>query len=197
MEKVILKYKATEAAGLNAKSEEAELIAGAKSGQEQAFEQIFRLHKDRVFSICMRMTGNYYEAEDLLQDSFLLVFRNIAGFRGDSSFSTWLSRVVVNAVIDSLRRRHPHMNRDIEEMTESEIPHTPDARRTGDLTMERLRLERAIAALSPGYRAVFVLHDVEGYSHEEISRWIGSSVGTCKSQLHKARRKMRELLTGD
>jgi RNA polymerase sigma-70 factor (ECF subfamily) len=120
----------------------------------------------------------------------------MGGFRGDSSFSTWLYRIAVNAVVDSLRKRHPRIETAMDDVAEQDLPAKPTAESAGDLTLERLRIERAIAALSPGYRSVLVLHDVEGYSHEEISQWLGSSIGTCKSQLHKARRRMRELLSG-
>jgi RNA polymerase sigma-70 factor (ECF subfamily) len=177
-----------------ARQDEADLIREAKIGKERAFEKLFRLHKDRVFSICMRMTGNFYEAEDLLQESFAQAFKHITGFRGDASFGTWLYRVTVNVVIEALRKTNPHLERSFVECGVPESSGVPQHAAGGDLTIERLRLERAIAALAPGYRIVLVLHDVEGYNHEEIARHLGSSIGTCKSQLHKARKKLRELL---
>lgn len=174
---------------------ETALVGAARRGEEDAFEKIFLLHKDRVFSICLRMTGSHFDAEDLLQESFVLAFKNIAGFRGDSSFSTWLYRITVNVVVDFLRKRHPRLIMAAGEPLEHEIAIHPIRDRGRDWTLERLRLEHAIARLPPGYRSVLVLHDVEGYNHEEIAQCVGTSTGTSKSQLHKARKRLRELLT--
>lgn len=190
-----LKQRKLEVFGLNPRLAEAELVEGAVRGDERALEKIFRLHKDRVFSICMRMTGNFYEAEDLLQETFVRVFRKIGSFRGDSSLSTWLHRIAVNVTIESLRKRQPSTDLLADDAAEGERGSLPMPSSKIDLTLERLRLERAIAALPPGYRLALVLHDVEGYNHEEIAGFLGSCVGTSKSQLHKARRKLRDLLT--
>ena len=177
------------------RSPEEELLDGARRGEESALEQLFRQHKDRVFSLCLRMTGNYFEAEDLTQESFLQAFRKLQLFRGESSFSTWLYRVTMRVVLDELRRRHPTENLlDIVAAGKEAETLSLGSVAQRDFTLERLRLERAIAALPTGYRVILVLHDIEGYSHEEIAQSLGSQTGSCKSQLHKARRKLRELL---
>ena len=182
--------------GLNTQSGEAELVRAAQAGQEKAFEQLFRLHKDRVFSICLRLTGNYHEAEDLAQESFVLAFRRIGTFRGEALFGTWIYRIAMRVVIDALRKRHPQMETLNEEQVAADIAKCSGNADGKDLTLERLELERAIAQLPTGYKAVLVLHDIEGHSHEEIAEILRFTPGTCKSQLHKARRKLRELLLG-
>lgn len=188
--------RAFEIVGSNTGYGETDLIQDVVRGDEQACQRFFQTHKDRVFSVCLRMTGNYYEAEDLLQETFLRAFRKIAGFRGESSLRTWIHRIAVNVVIESLRRRHPDFQLPEIETAETVPGGLPALHWGVDLTVERLRLERAIAGLPPGYRAVLVLHDVEGYSHEEIAQFLGSQIGTSKSQLHKARRILRKLLGG-
>jgi RNA polymerase sigma-70 factor (ECF subfamily) len=175
---------------------EAELIQAAQSGEEKAFEQLFRQHKDRVFSLCLRLTGNYHEAEDMTQESFVLAFRRIGNFRGESMFGTWLYRITVRVVIDALRKKHPQLETFQEDFPAAEMPARKGVSGAKDLTLERLQLERAIARLPDGYKAVLVLHDIEGHNHEEIAEMLGFNPGTCKSQLHKARRKLRELLIG-
>jgi RNA polymerase sigma-70 factor, ECF subfamily len=176
---------------------EAELIQAAQSGEEKAFEQLFHQHKDRVFSLCLRLTGNYHEAEDMAQESFVLAFRRIADFRGESMFGTWLYRITVRVVIDALRKKRPQLVEPFnEDFPVAERPSRKGISEAQDLTIERLQLERAIARLPDGYKAVLVLHDIEGHSHEEIAEMLGFNPGTCKSQLHKARRKLRELLIG-
>jgi RNA polymerase sigma-70 factor (ECF subfamily) len=182
--------------GLSPQSGEAELVRAAQAGQEKAFEQLFRLHKDRVFSICLRLTGNYHEAEDLAQESFVLAFRRISDFRGESLFGTWIYRIAVRVVIDFLRKKHPQMENLSDEQVAGATTKYSGHAEEQDMTLERLHLERAIAQLPAGYKAVLVLHDIEGYSHEAIAEILGFHLGTCKSQLHKARRKLRELLVG-
>lgn len=165
-----------------------------QSQQAQSFEEVFRLHHRRVYSICLRMTGNPAEAEDLTQDVFVLVFRKLAGFRGESAFTTWLHRLTVNQVLMHFRKSHVRK----EQLTEDgEIP----VRTTFDRSrfnrspvLDRLALDEAIVQLPHGYRLVFVLHDVEGLEHSEIASLLGCSIGTSKSQLHRARMRMRILL---
>jgi len=176
---------------------EAEAIERAKQGDEQAFEVLYHLHKRRVYSLCLRMTANTAAAEDLTQEAFLQLFRKIGTFRGESAFSTWLHRMAVNVVLMQLRKKGlPLVS--LEETMESEEespkkePGAEDARLAGSLN--RLQLEQAIGDLPPGYRMVFLLHDVEGYEHNEIAEMVGCSIGNSKSQLHKARMKLRELL---
>ena len=176
---------------------EAEAIEGAKQGNARAFETLYNLHKRRVYSLCLRMTANTATAEDLTQEAFLQLFRKIATFRGESAFSTWLHRMAVNVVLMQLRKKGlPVVS--LEDTLESEEdsprkePGAEDLALAGSI--DRMALKRAIEELPPGYRSIFVLHDVEGYEHNEIAGIVGCSIGNSKSQLHKARLKMRELL---
>ena len=166
----------------------------AQSHQAQSFEEIFRLHHRRVYSICLRMTGNLAEAEDLTQDVFVLVFRKLASFRGESAFTTWLHRLTVNQVLMHFRKGHVKK----EQLTEDgEMPVEIVVNRNRfnrSPLLDRLALNEAIAQLPQGYRIVFVLHDVEGLEHSEIASLLGCSIGTSKSQLHRARMRMRFLL---
>jgi len=177
---------------------EAEAIERAKQGDGGAFQVLYNLHKRRVYSLCLRMTGNTASAEDLTQEAFLQLFRKIATFRGESAFSTWLHRMSVNVVLMQLRKKSLPVV-PIDETMEGEDdgvvrkePGAPDGRLAG--AIDRLQLQRAVDELPPGYRTIFVLHDVEGYEHNEIAGMVGCSIGNSKSQLHKARIKLRELL---
>jgi len=176
----------------------AELITRAQRGEENAFEALFLQHRQRVYSVCLRMIGNTAEAEELTQDAFLQVFRKIQTFRGESAFSTWLHRISVNIVLMRLRKKSV-MATSLEESTRGEesedLPReygAPDLVLTGSI--DRVHLERAIAQLPPGYKQAFVLHDVQGYEHNEIAALLGCSIGNSKSQLHKARVRLRKLL---
>src|SRR5215470_15537073 len=177
---------------------EALAIERAKQGDAEAFEFLYGLHKRRVYSLCLRMTGNPASAEDLTQEAFLQLFRKIGTFRGESAFSTWLHRMSVNVVLMQLRRKNlpvvpidETMEGDEESSVRKE-PGAPDERLAGSI--DRLQLQRAVDNLPPGYRTIFVLHDVEGYEHNEIAGIVGCSIGNSKSQLHKARMKLRDLL---
>jgi RNA polymerase sigma-70 factor (ECF subfamily) len=178
-------------------SAEAQAIADAKQGDAAAFEVLYHAHKRRVYSLCLRMIGDPAEAEDLAQEAFLQMFRKIGTFRGDAAFSTWLHRLTVNLVLMRLRKKGlwttslDDSGPDSEDSRPMEIG-TADATLTG--SVDRLTLEKAIDALPPGYRMIFQLHDVDGYEHREIAGMIGCSVGNSKSQLHKARMKLREML---
>jgi RNA polymerase sigma-70 factor (ECF subfamily) len=179
------------------KLSELELIERAKQGDAEAFEALYHLHKRRVYSLCLRMTANTAAAEDLTQEAFLQLFRKIATFRGESAFSTWLHRMAVNVVLMQLRKKGlPVVPLEDTVETEEEIPKkelgAPDRNLAGSI--DRLQLQRAVDDLPPGYRSIFVLHDVEGYEHNEIAEIVGCSVGNSKSQLHKARLKLRDLL---
>ena len=176
---------------------DSQLIARAQKGDEEAFASLFEAHKRRVYSLCLRMTGNVAEAEDLTQEAFLQLFRKIGTFRGESAFSTWLHRLVVNVVLMHLRKKG------LQQVSLDETDPTleePVKRDYGDDdrrligSIDRITLARAIGKLPPGYRAVFVLHDMEGYEHNEIAGILNCSVGNSKSQLHKARMKLREAL---
>jgi RNA polymerase sigma-70 factor, ECF subfamily len=176
---------------------EAEAIERAKQGDAEAFETLYHLHKRRVYSLCLRMTANTAAAEDLTQEAFLQLFRKIGTFRGESAFSTWLHRMAVNVVLMQLRRKGLAVvpleeTIETEEESPRKEPGAEDVRLAGSI--DRLQLEHAIAELPPGYRAVFLLHDVQGYEHNEIARMVGCSIGNSKSQLHKARMRLREFL---
>lgn len=174
-----------------------ELAQAAASGDMSAFEQLYARHSRRVYSLCLRMTANPAEAEDLSQEVFIQLFRKAGSFRGESAFTTWLHRLTVNQVLMHFRRRGVRLEQPTEdgEVPARTEPGTEDPRQMP--VVERIALDRAISQLPPGYRAVFVLHDVEGHEHEEVARLLGCSVGTSKSQLHKARMKLRQiLLTG-
>ena len=170
------------------------LAQKASTGDMQAFEQLYQRHNRRVYSLCLRMTQNVSEAEDLAQEVFIQLFRKIGSFRGESAFTTWLHRLTVNQVLMHFRKRSV---RDEKTTEEGETPEqivkgteNPNAMPVVD----RIALDKAIGQLPPGYKMVFTLHDIEGHEHEEIARMLGVSVGTSKSQLHKARMKLRGLL---
>ena len=171
-----------------------ELAQRASSGDMPSFEQLYARHSRRVYSLCLRMTANTAEAEDLAQEVFIQLFRKIGSFRGESQFTTWLHRLTVNQVLMHFRRKGVRL----EQTTEDGEAPVQVVRGTEDPSrmpvVDRIALERAVEGLPPGYRAVFILHDVEGHEHEEIARMLGCSVGTSKSQLHKARMKLRTLL---
>ena len=177
---------------------EAEAIARAKDGDSECFEMLYGMHKRRVYSLTLRMTGNTAEAEDLTQEAFLQLYRKIGTFRGESAFSTWLHRLAVNVVLMHLRKKGlPEVS--LEETMEPQQEDGPKkdvGARDNVLagSIDRVNLERSIESLPPGYRIIFVLHDVEGYEHNEIAEMMGCSIGNSKSQLHKARMKLRDLL---
>jgi RNA polymerase sigma-70 factor (ECF subfamily) len=169
----------------------AQRIAG---GDMQAFAEFYQCYHRRVYTLCLRMTNNIAEAEDLAQDVFIHVYRKIGSFRGESTILTWLHRVTVNQVLMHFRKgvvRHEQTTAD--GGPPESLAHLPETSSQMPV-VDRLALDKAIAQLPPGYRAVFILHDVEGYEHTEIARICGISVGTTKSQLHKARMKLRKLL---
>jgi RNA polymerase sigma-70 factor, ECF subfamily len=177
---------------------EADAIRLAQRGDGAAFERLYHLHSRRVYSLCLRMVGNPAAAEDLAQEAFLQLFRKIQTFRGESAFSTWLHRLTVNVVLMRLRRRNV-MEISLNEISEQDEESSPprevgaaDLKLSG--SVDRVNLQRAVDQLPPGYRAVFVLHDVEGYEHNEIADMLSCSIGNSKSQLHKARSRLRELL---
>jgi RNA polymerase sigma-70 factor (ECF subfamily) len=177
---------------------EAEAIEAAQAGDAEAFSKLYTLHKRRVYTLCLRMLGNVSEAEDMTQEAFLHLFRKIGSFRGESAFSTWLHRLTVNLVLMQLRKKGLQLV-SLEDTINPADEETPkrdfgssDLHLTG--SVDRVTLERAVASLPPGYRMVFVLHDVEGFEHNEIATMLECSTGNSKSQLHKARLKLRELL---
>jgi len=176
-----------------------DLIQRVQSGDPEAFSALFYAHKPRVYSVCLRMTNNSAEAEDLTQDAFLQVYRKLATFRGDSALSTWLYRVAVNTVLMHFRKKA------LRQVSLDEPCRQKDGRsirrdygiRDEQLagTVDRIALARAIRELPVGYRTIFLLHEVEGYEHQEIARLLDCSVGNSKSQLHKAKQRIQELLS--
>jgi RNA polymerase sigma-70 factor (ECF subfamily) len=181
-----------------ADSPDALILARAQDGDHGAFAQIYAVHKRRVYSLCLRMLGNIAEAEDLTQEAFLQLHRKIATFRGDSAFSTWLHRLTINVVLMHLRRKGLNLislDEALDPSPESGPMRSfgaPDLRLTGSI--DRMTLEKAVESLPAGYRLIFVLHDIEGYEHNEIAALLDCSIGNSKSQLHKARMKLREAL---
>lgn len=170
------------------------LATKAGKGDMIAFEEIYQRHHRRVYSICFRMLQKECEAEDLSQEVFIQLYRKIGTYRGDSAFTTWLHRLTVNQVLMHWRKRTVKYEKTVEE------EHMPDRTVRGSedpLKMridDKIALESAIDQLPPGYKSVFVLHAVEGFEHEEVAKILGCSVGTSKSQLHKAKLKLRKLL---
>jgi RNA polymerase sigma-70 factor, ECF subfamily len=177
---------------------ERSLVQRAQDGDEEAFATLFELHKKRVYSVCLLMTKDVAEAEDLTQEAFLQVFRTIGTFRGEAAFSTWLYRIAVNTVLMKLRRQKSRTMLSLNEPVSHESPSLShdvgkkDPRLSG--TIDRIALLRAIESLPDGCRRVFALHEIEGYQHHEIARLLHCSIGNSKSQLHKAKLKMRDLL---
>ena len=176
------------------KATDFELTQAAAGGDMVAFEEVYQRHHRRVYSICLRMLQNSYEAEDLTQDVFIQLYRKIGSFRGDSAFTTWLHRMTVNQVLMHFRKRTVKFEKTTEEgeTPVQIVPGTDNPFRMP--VVDKIALENAIDQLPTGYKNVFVLHDVEGFEHEEVANILGCSVGTSKSQLHKARLKLRKLL---
>ena len=170
------------------------LAQAATKGNMFAFEELYNRHHRRVYSLCLRMLQNTAEAEDLTQEVFIQLYRKIGSFRGDSAFTTWLHRMTVNQVLMHFRKRTVKFEKTTEE-GETPVQIVIGTENQSRMPIvDKIALESAIAQLPNGYKNVFVLHDVEGYEHEEVARILGCSVGTSKSQLHKARLKMRKLL---
>src|SRR6478735_8972757 len=176
------------------KASDFELTQAAAGGDMVAFEEIYQRHHRRVYSICLRMLQNAYEAEDLTQDVFIQLYRKIGSFRGDSAFTTWLHRMTVNQVLMHFRKRTVKYEKTTEE---GETPVQVVSGTENPFRMpivDKIALDNAIDQLPKGYKNVFMLHDVEGFEHEEVAKILGCSVGTSKSQLHKARLKLQKLL---
>jgi RNA polymerase sigma-70 factor (ECF subfamily) len=178
---------------------ENEAIRLAQEGNSEGFERLYRLHSRRVYGLCLHMSKDPLEAEDFTQDAFLQAFRKIQSFRGDSRFSTWLHRLTVNVVLMGFRRKkRPRISLDeaLDLNEESRKPIVEFSR--ADLTLngviDRIYLVKAIDQLPRGYKKMFLLHDIQGYKHDEISRIVGCSVENSKSQLHRARMRLRQLL---
>ncbi len=171
-----------------------ELCKLAADGSLAAFEIIYQRYHRRTYSLALRMTQSQTEAEDLTQEVFIQLFRKIGSFRGDSAFSTWLHRMTVNQVLMHFRKRSVKNEKTSEdgEIPEQAVPGSINPSKMQ--VIDKIALKNAIAELPSGYKKVFILHDIEGFEHEEVARMMGISVGTSKSQLHKARLKLRTLL---
>jgi len=180
---------------------EQEAVLRAQNGDPAGFEYLYRSTSKRIYSICLRMLKNATDAEDMTQQVFLQLFRKIGNFRGEARFSTYAYRVTFNAVLMHLRRKrlveiHPESDGPGEARPEAQAEFVPK-----DTSMysaiDRLNLKRAIRRLPEGYKRIFMLHDVMGYQHHEIAEIVGCSVGCSKSQIHKARKRLQQLLCGE
>jgi RNA polymerase sigma-70 factor (ECF subfamily) len=168
---------------------EREVVARAQAGDVTAFEELYRRNAGRVYGLCLRLSGDATQAQELAQDVFVRAWQRLSSFRGESAFFSWLYTLTVNHAFSEGRSRRRRLARitTTDDLTPYERPHAPRPETAVDL-------ERAIAGLPAGARAVFVLHDVHGFKHEEIGGMLGVATGTCKAQLHRARRLLREAL---
>ena len=167
-----------------------DVIAQANSGSTSAFEQIYRIHVGRVYGICLRILGDHFHAEDATQKVFIRVWVKLASFRGESSFGSWIYRLAVNVALNELKASASMKNR------HSFLGNLPtESADQGHYAQDaQIDLERAITALPPGARVVFVLHEIEGFNHKDIAHKLGLADGTCKAQLFRARKLLREAL---
>lgn len=166
------------------------LLEAARAGDAAAFERLYRRHVGRVYAVCLRMTADTRTAEDLTQEAFVRAWQSLDSFRGEAAFATWLHRIAVNVVLSHRRSAGKRWGRLV---ATERLPAAPEPQR-GRMPAAAMDLERAIRSLPEGARRVFVLHEVEGYRHEEIAAMDGIAVGTSKAQLHRARRLLREAL---
>jgi RNA polymerase sigma-70 factor (ECF subfamily) len=173
-----------------------ELAQRCRHGDAAAFEELYRAHAGRIYNLVFRMAGPGQDAEDLLQEVFLNAYRKLGSFRGDSSLGTWLYRLAVNHCLDFLRGRQARMARATDSLDDEGAIEPAAASPAVPTAVSRLDLDRAIARLPQGCRAAFILHDVEGFEHNEVAKLLGVSEGTSKSQVHKARMKLRAMLSG-
>jgi len=175
-----------------------ELAARCVAGELGAFEELYRQQGLRIYNLAARMAGNPADAEELVQEVFMLAYRKLDGFKGESALGTWLYRIAVNLCVDHLRSRQTRMGRVTDPLEDDEgqlrpIASGPPAE---PQAVARLDLDRAIEKLPASYRAAFVLHDVEGLEHREVGALLGIAEGTSKSLLHKARMRLRVILAG-
>ncbi len=182
--------------------DERQAVERLKAGDPVAFEFLYQAHKRRVYNLCLRITSNRAIAEELTQEAFLNVFRRISTFRGDAAFTTWLHRIAANCALMYIREQKSRIaETSLHEFEETDEGHLRETLGREDSTLagslDRVELEHAIGQLPPGYRVVLVLHDIEGYEHTEIAELLCCSVGNTKSQLHKARLKLRRILLGE
>lgn len=197
---MVMKLEPRMGSGMSDSTTERQLIQRAQSGDKDAFASLYETHKQKVYSICLRITRERAEAEDCAQEAFLQSYLRLSTFRGESALSTWLYRLTVNVVLMRLRANHRKpVSLEVGSSTESSgdgsllnLFPVEDLRLAG--TVDRIALKRALRKLPPGYRTIFMLHDVEGMAHSEIARKLGCTIGNSKSQLHQARLRLRRLL---
>jgi len=170
------------------------LVERCRNGELGAFEELYRAHSARLYSLACRMVGNQTDAEDLLQEIFLSAHRKLDSFRGEAALGTWLYRLATNQILDHLRSRAARSGQVTDMMDDMSAFADSSAHRLGAAAVDRIDLERAVAQLPEGCRAAFVLHDVEGLEHREVADMLGIAEGTSKSQVHKARMRLRGLL---
>lgn len=175
---------------------EASLVDRCRRGEAAAFEEIYRTHASKLYGLVLRMVGNPADAEDLLQEVFLAAYRKLDGFRGDSALGTWLYRLATNHVLDHLRSKAARTGQLTEAFDDDPVLPDPGTRAIADRAVTQMDLERALEQLPAGCRAAFLLHDVEGLEHREVADTLGIAEGTSKSQVHKARLRLRALLGG-
>ena len=175
--------------------DELELVDRCRRGELGAFEELYRAHAGRLYSLAVRMLGNQADAEDLLQEIFLSAHRKLESFRGDAALGTWLYRLAMNQILDHVRSRAGRAGQLTDGLDDASLLADASSHRLADRAIDRIDLERAVAELPEGCRAAFVLHDVEGLEHREVSEVLGIAEGTSKSQVHKARLKLRGLLS--
>src|SRR5215212_444415 len=178
-----------------ARGAEIELIERCRQGQLGAFEDLYRQHSGRLFSLAVRMLGNQADAEDQLQEIFLSAHRKLESFRGESALGTWLYRLAMNQILDHVRSRAARTGQLTDGLDDATVLADAGGHRLADRAIDRIDLERALSELPDGCRAAFVLHDVEGLEHKEVAQVLGIAEGTSKSQVHKARLRLRGLLT--
>src|SRR5215218_8929966 len=178
-----------------ARSADLDLVDRCRRGELGAFEELYRAHSGRLFSLAMRMLGNPADAEDQLQEIFLSAHRKLEGFRGESALGTWLYRLAMNQILDHVRSRAVRTGQMTDGLDDATRLADMSSHRLADRAIDRLDLERALGELPEGCRAAFVLHDVQGLEHREVSEVLGIAEGTSKSQVHKARLRLRGLLT--
>lgn len=176
------------------KETELDLVERCRRGELGAFETLYRQHSGRLFSLAVRMLGNPADAEDLLQEIFLTAHRKLESFRGESALGTWLYRLAMNQILDHVRSRAARTGQMTDGLDDATLLADASGHRLADRAIARIDLERALAELPEGCRAAFVLHDVEGLEHREVSEVLGIAEGTSKSQVHKARLRLRGLL---
>jgi RNA polymerase sigma-70 factor (ECF subfamily) len=171
---------------------DADLVGRCRQGDLGAFEELYQRHASRLYGLACRMVGNPADAEDLLQDAFLLAHRKLDTFKGESTLATWLYRLTMNVCLDHLRSRTSRMGHVTDSYdADREAPPPATSGGAAELVVNRLDLERAIGRLPDGCRAAFLLHDVEGFEHREVADILGIAEGTSKSQVHKARLRLR------